>query len=271
MVSRVLTRSPSSSILTVPRWEVATAAIRAGIVLCPATSLLVGHDIAHRLQRTRATLFVGDAVSVAKVLSVRAECPDLEHIIQIGDSPPPGVINYHRSLKAVPTDARFAGVDPEVDRAAILYFTSGTSGQPKMVQHNAISYPLAHTITGKHWLRLTRDSLYWNMAEQGWGKAAWAYFGAWNCGAGLFVFDDRGAFSAERTLSILQDYPITTLCAPPTAYRQLVMKENQRGYDQERLKSLVHCVSAGEPLNAEVIKMWVHTISLLWQLSSQPS
>lgn len=255
MVGRALACSSSTSILTLPRWEIATAVIRAGIVLCPATSLLVGHDIAHRLQRTRATLFVGDSVSVAKVLSVRAECPDLKYVIQIGDSPSSGVIDYNQSLKAVPSNAKFAGVSPNIDRAAILYFTSGTSGQPKMVQHNAISYPCANTITGKHWLRLNHNSLYWNTAEQGWGKAGWAYFGAWNCGAGLFVFDDRGAFSAERTLNILQDYPITTFCAPPTAYRQLVMKENQHGFSQERLKSLVHCVSAGEPLNAEVIKL----------------
>lgn len=246
---------PTSSMLILCRWEFATAGIRAGIVVCPATTLLVGHDIAHRLQHTKATLFVGDSVSVAKALAVRAECPDLKHIIQIGESPPPGVIDFNQSLKEVSSDARFAGIRADIDRAAMVYFTSGTSGQPKMVQHNAISYPLAHTITGKHWLRLNPGSLYWNMAEQGWGKAAWAYFGAWNCGAGLFVHDDRGAFSAEKTLSILQDYPITTLCAPPTAYRQLVLRENQRGFNKERLNSLVHCVSAGEPLNPEAIRL----------------
>lgn len=143
-----------------------------------------------------------------------------------------------------------------VKRAAIVYFTSGTSGPPKMVQHNAMSYPLAHTNTGKHWLRLRLGSLYWNLAEQGWAKAAWSYFSAWNCGAGLFVQDDRGVFSSERTLSILQKYPITTICAPPTVYRQLVSK-NQRTFDRKDLESLVHCASAGEPLNPEAIRLSV--------------
>ena len=223
--------------------------------MCPATTLLVAHDIAYRLQRTKATVFVGDSVSVAKVLSVREQCPALKNIIQIGQSSlPRDVIDFHSALEAVPRDVKFAGVRPDTARAAVVYFTSGTSGPPKMVQHNAISYPLAHTITGKHWLRLKPGSLYWNTAEQGWAKAAWAYFGAWNCGAGLFVHDDRAAFSAGKLLSILQRYPVTTLCAPPTAYRQLVLQENRRGFNKDQLRSLVHCVSAGEPLNAEAIR-----------------
>jgi medium-chain acyl-CoA synthetase len=237
------------------RWEIATAGLRAGIVVCPATTLLVAHDIAYRLQRTRASVFVGDSVSVAKVLAVRKKCPDLKHIIQIGQSTAPGVVDFNKTLNEVPSEAKFAGIRPNVDRAAMIYFTSGTSGPPKMVQHSAISYPLAHTITGKHWLRLKPGSLYWNLAEQGWGKAAWAYFGAWNCGAGLFVHDDRGAFSAETTLSVLQKYPITTLCAPPTAYRQLVLQEHRGKFDRGRIDSLVHCVSAGEPINPEAIRL----------------
>lgn len=237
------------------RWEFVTAGLRAGLVICPATTLLVNHDIADRLQCTNATVFVGDTVSVAKVLTVRAQCPALEHVIQIGESAPlADVIDFNKALEAVPLNVKFAGVQPDVDRPAIVYFTSGTSGPPKMVQHNAISYPLAHTITGKHWLRLRTGSLYWNTAEQGWAKAAWAYFGAWNCGAGLFVHDDRAAFSAERTLGILQRYPITTLCAPPTAYRQLVLQENRRGFNKNQLDTLVHYVSAGEPLNPEAIR-----------------
>lgn len=95
-----------------------------------------------------------------------------------------------------------------------------------------------------------------------WAKAAWAFFGAWNCGAGLFVHDDRGAFNAKQTLDTLQQYPITTFCAPPTAYRQLVLDEMRSYIQKNRPQSLVHCTGAGEPLNPEVIRLWKETTGL---------
>ena len=97
---------------------------------------------------------------------------------------------------------------------------------------------------------------------RGWAKAAWAFFGTWNCGAGLFIHDDRGAFNARRTLDVLHQYPITTFCAPPTAYRQLVLDEMRQHLKQNRPKSLVHCTGAGEPLNPEVIRLWKETAGL---------
>lgn len=97
---------------------------------------------------------------------------------------------------------------------------------------------------------------------RGWAKAAWAYFAAWNCGAGLFIHDDRGAFNPKRTLDVLHRYPITTFCAPPTAYRQLVLDEMRQHLKQNVPHSLVHCTGAGEPLNPEVIRLWKETTGL---------
>ena len=127
-----------------------------------------------------------------------------------------------------------------------------------MVLHTQISYPLAHVLTGIHWLQLSPGKTYWNLSEQGWAKAAWSFFSSWNCGATLFVHDDRLAFNPRQTLEVLHKFPITTFCAPPTVYRQLILEENRQFFasKQGRPKSLIHCCGAGEPLNEGVIRTW---------------
>lgn len=244
-------------------WELATACLRSGIVVCPATTLLVDKDIEYRCNRSKATVFVGDETSVQKLLRVRNKCSSLRTVIQVGPGKvPPGVTSFAAAMENIPADARYKGPQPDVKDPALLYFTSGTTGNPKMVQHNHISYPLAHTITGKHFSRLKPGSLSWVLAEQGWAKAAWSFFGAWNCGAGLFIHDDRSAFNPKLTLDNLHRYPITHLCAPPTVYRQLVIDEVREQYRREPPKSLVHCTGAGEPLNPEVIRLWEENTGL---------
>lgn len=134
----------------------------------------------------------------------------------------------------------------------LLYFTSGTTGQPKMALHSH-SYAMGHTVTGKFWLDLRKGDLHWNLSDTGWGKAAWSsLFGPLGTGASLYVHNTKGKYSANLTLELLSSNRITSFCAPPTAYRLLIVEDLNK-YD---LSSLRNCVGAGEPLNPEVIDTW---------------
>ncbi|PPJ60062.1 hypothetical protein CBER1_07572 [Cercospora berteroae] len=243
-------------------WEIATAGLRSGIVICPATTLLVDKDIEYRVKRSGASVFLGDTVAVGKFLKVRKNCPSIKHVFQLDGKAPEGVVLLSEALDKTARDATYTGPAPGIKDPSMIYFTSGTAGPPKMVQHNQISYPLGHTITGKHFHRLEPGFLSWVLTEQGWAKAGWAFLGTWNCGAGLFIHDDRGAFNPKATLDILHEYPITTFCAPPTVYRQLVLDEQRKYIKQNKPKALKHCTGAGEPLNPEVIRLWQETTSM---------
>ncbi|OJI98314.1 hypothetical protein ASPVEDRAFT_147559 [Aspergillus versicolor CBS 583.65] len=239
-------------------WEVATAGLRSGIVIAPATTLLTAADIEYRCHKSKAKAFVGDATSVAKALQIHHRCPSLQVVIQVDGKTDPdkGVTGLGEALQAIEPGAVYTTSRLGWNSPAILYFTSGTSGLPKMVRHNQVSYPLAHLITGKYWLKLSPGDLCWNYTEQGWGKAAYSFFGAWNCGASLFIWDDRQAFNPTSLLDILHRFPITSLCAPPLAWRQLVKPRCQEYYHKHRSRALRGCTSAGEALDQAVISQW---------------
>lgn len=140
-----------------------------------------------------------------------------------------------------------------------IFFTSGTTGDPKMVPHTQASYGYCHWVTGKYWLDLTPDDLHWNLSDTGWAKSAWSnVFAPWSQGAGVFVHG-MSRFQPIRVLNILNNFPVTTMCAPPTLYRSLVQ-------ERQLIKcnfNLRNCLSAGEPLNEEVILTWEAATGIL--------
>jgi acetyl-CoA synthetase/medium-chain acyl-CoA synthetase len=141
------------------------------------------------------------------------------------------------------------------DDPALIYFTSGTTGNPKMVLHSQASYPLAHMLTGRYWLDLRPGDLHWNLSDTGWAKAAWSsLFGPWHMGAAIFSFYKKGKFDPSAIIEIMQKYPVTTFCGPPTAYRMMVKEiASARNFSSLAIR---HFVAAGEPLNREIIEIW---------------
>jgi acyl-coenzyme A synthetase/AMP-(fatty) acid ligase len=243
---RILTMSPR-----LPEWwEAVLGIMKIGAISMPGTTLLTPKDVAYRIQAAEAVAVITDEEGALKVEQVANECPTLRLKIVLG-AEREGWVNYARAVALA-----MSTLKPELTRSdepMMIYFTSGTVGYPKMVLHTHVSYPIGHIVTGKYWLDLKPTDLHWNLSDTGWAKAAYSnLFGPWIMGAAMFTFDGRGRFDARQTLELLERYPISTFCAPPTAYRLLVL-ENLRHY---HLAALRHCIGAGEPLNPEVIEAW---------------
>ncbi|MCL6611379.1 MAG: AMP-binding protein [Peptococcaceae bacterium] len=236
-------------------WVINIACLRMGAVISPGTTQLTAKDIKYRFEASDAVCIITDNAIAPRVDEVIGQCPTVKTRIIIGESRE-GWLNYADLFAAAPD--RFETANTRSDDNAILYFTSGTTGYPKMTVHTHASYPIGHKITGQFWLDLRPDDLHWNLSDTGWAKAAWSsFFGPWNTGAAIFVHHSS-RFDTKRTLEILSKYPITTMCGAPTNYRMLVL-EDLKAYKYPTLR---HCVGAGEPLNPEVIEVWKEATGL---------
>jgi len=231
----------------IPAWQVVMLGLlRLGAVAAPGATLLQPKDIAYRAQLSDAKAIITDTENSPKVDAARKDAPGLKQFILVGGEQP-GWVSYEKSMSSA--SANFQAPPSRSQEPALLYFTSGTTGGPKMVQH-CHAYTLAHKLTGEFWLDLTKKDLHWNLSDTGWAKAAYStLFGPWHPGANVFSYG--GPFDPKKTLETLQQYPITTFCAPPTAFRLMVKEDLQR-----YRFSLRHVVAAGEPLNPEVIEVW---------------
>jgi acetyl-CoA synthetase len=229
-------------------WLSMLALHKLGAVAIPATHMLTANDIVYRNNRAgiKAIFCVGDDYVLKQVQEAMPQSPTVKTLVSIGPIVPEGFHDWKKEVVKAPPF-----VCPEHpntnDDTMLMYFTSGTSGEPKMVAHDFL-YALGHLVTGVFWHNLSEDSIHLTVADTGWGKAVWGkLYGQWFAGAVVFVFD-HDKFTAEKILHKIEQYHITSFCAPPTVYR-FMLQEDFSKYD---LSSLRYCCTAGEALNPSV-------------------
>ena len=235
----------------IPEWWTAMLGLlRLGAVPIPSTTLLTAKDLRYRLETAEAHAVITDLDGAGKI-------EQFDGIRVLVGPERPGWVNFANALRDASSE--FEAELTRSDEPSIIYFTSATTGPPKMVLHTHASYGLGHRITGELWLDLKPDDVHWCLTDTGWAKAAWSsFFGPWQAGACVFTVDARGKFDPAATLRTLARYPITTWCAPPTALRMIV-REELPTYQFPKLR---HCASAGEPLNPEVMTRWRNATGL---------
>ena len=223
-----------------------------GAIAIPATNQLLEKDFTYRFTagKVSAILCTADGDVAAAVDEAAAKCPGLKHKILVNGSRE-GWHDFNEEYVIFSSHFARAEDAPCGSDPMLMFFTSGTSGYPKIAAHN-YKYPLGHFITAKYWHRVNPDGLHFTISDTGWAKALWGkLYGQWLCEAANFVYDfDR--FDAEKILPMFAKYHITTFCAPPTMYRMLIKQDLSR-FD---LSSIEHASTAGEALNPEVYRQF---------------
>ncbi|MEJ7745059.1 MAG: AMP-binding protein [Nocardioidaceae bacterium] len=229
----------------VPLWVSMLACIRLGAVMIPATTLLTASDLRDRLDRGQVSAVIASADDTAKFDA------DTERLVRVSVGISNGWLSYDDGVAA--DQSPLMGGGTWADDPMLLYFTSGTTAQPKLVEHTQTSYPVGHLST-MYWIGLQPGDLHLNISSPGWAKHAWScFFAPWNAGATIVIYNyDR--FDADALLDEMVRVGVTTFCAPPTVWRMITQTELGAGH---RL-SLRECVAAGEPLNPEVISQIQH-------------
>ena len=229
-------------------WVSMLALCKLGAVAIPATHMLTKKDIVYRNTRAsvKGIICVGEEYVLGQVAAAMPDSPTVKTLVSIGPIVPEGFHDWKAEIGNAPQFVRPDHVNSNSD-TMLMYFTSGTSGEPKMVAHDFL-YALGHLTTGVFWHNLSEDSIHLTVADTGWGKAVWGkFYGQWFAGAVVFVYDHE-KFTADSMLRQMAKYHVTSFCAPPTVYRFLIRED----FSQYDLSALRYCCTAGEALNPAV-------------------
>ncbi|XP_072454065.1 acyl-coenzyme A synthetase ACSM5, mitochondrial isoform X3 [Notamacropus eugenii] len=254
VLSRVCNLRPGDRLLLIlPRipewWLVNVACMRTGVVIIPGVSQLTKKDIQYRLQASAAKAIITNDSLAPQVDTISADCPSLRTKVLVSGSRRPGWLNFRELCQAAPEEhncVKTRSQDP-----SSIYFTSGTTGSPKMLEHTQVSYGLGFATCARKWIDLSDSAIFWNTSDTGWVKAAWTFYSTWIAGACLFIHQLPKA-DTNVILNTLCQMPITTFCCVPTMFQMLV----QHDLTRYKFKSLRHCVTGGETLNPDVRIKW---------------
>ena len=253
-----LTRDSVVMLIMRRRWEYwvcATALIKLGVIFVPGTLQLTKKDVAYRANAANIELFVcvNDEYVLTQVENALPEAPCIKHLAMVGGGSREGWTDLNQAISAFPETFERSDAVADLNNNDVMqmYFTSGTTGMPKMVCHNYI-HPLGHIVTAKYWQQVQENKLHMSVSDSGWAKFGWGkIYGQWICGATIFAYD-MDKFVPVNLLEKIAHYKLTTFCAPPTMYR-FMLQEKVEDYD---LSSVENWATAGEPLNPEVFNRW---------------
>lgn len=241
-------------------WICATALHKIGAVLIPGSLQLTKKDITYRANAAKieAVICVNDDFVINQVEEAQINAPSLKNKIMVVDKKE-GWLTFNDEIEKYSDvfDRPCGDEATKVTDKMLVYFTSGTTKEPKMVAHD-FSYPLGHIVTAKYWQRVQEDKLHMSVSDSGWAKFGWGkIYGQWLCGAVIFAYD-MDKFIPLKLLEVITKYKVTTFCAPPTMFR-FMLQEDVTKFD---LSCIKHCCIAGEPLNPEVFNKWYELTGL---------
>ncbi|MDQ7031349.1 MAG: AMP-binding protein [Desulfonauticus sp.] len=238
-------------------WVTVLALHKIGAVAVPSPSLLTAKDIEFRVNFAKIKAVIVDESIVSRIEEIKSVTPSLDVFIVAGAKPNAQWKTLEELIQGASSNFNPRSKPGGKDKL-FIFFSSGTTGLPKMITHNH-TYPFGHVITGFYWHDLEPGDIHLTVADTGWAKAIWGkFYGQWMARATVFVYDFRGKFNPGDLLEVISEHRVTTFCAPPTVYRFLV-REDLSKYD---LKALRHCTTAGELLNDSVFEDWKRALGI---------